>query len=177
MSQLKNNCVSGKLPQNMMRARLIKIWYIFNQYTQTEEDILPQKKQVPALLYFVSPREEVPLNLLSLPCVKKHTSSCPNLLHQSHDNTLDAPPTTLPCCVATATLLSPDSLYIPRLGKQEDEWLFRQIWATMMGKVQSENIITRVLLKQPDSWQMTIHKMTKAPCVKPLATNVFSLGS
>lgn len=41
-----------KMPQNVMWARLIKIWYIFHQYTQTEEDILPQKKLIPALPYF-----------------------------------------------------------------------------------------------------------------------------
>lgn len=52
MSQLKNNCVLGKLSRNVMWERLIKMWYIFNRYTQTEEDILPQKNQVQAFPYF-----------------------------------------------------------------------------------------------------------------------------
>ena len=36
------------MPQNFMWEKLKKMWYIFNQYTQTEEDILPHMNQVQA---------------------------------------------------------------------------------------------------------------------------------
>ena len=39
------------------------------------------------------------------------------------------------------------------------------------GKGAEENIMAGAPLKHADSWQMSIHKMTKAPCVKTSATS------
>lgn len=97
MSQLDNNCVLGMMTQNMMWERLIKLWHfyvyiytcIFN--TQTKEDILPHENWGLALLF---PPREVPLNLLSIPCLGKEKACVLPVcsVHQTPANTQDGLP-------------------------------------------------------------------------------------